>query len=99
MKSSPVTPTRTFAAVLRKVPVRESPANQGGEGEEVAKDAKVEVVPAYMKPTMARGKSADDGVEWVVVEQNGCETAGDEGTAIEILTNAWPLRTLNAKEE
>lgn len=99
LKSSPVTPTRTFAAVLRKIPVRESPDNQGGEGEEVAKDAKVEVVPAFMKPTMARGKSGDDGVEWVVVEQNGRETVGDEGTAIEILINAWPLRAQNAKEE
>lgn len=98
-KSSPVTPTRSFAAVLRKVPVRESPANQGGEGDEVAKDAKVVVVPAFMQPSMARGKSAEDGVEWVVVEQNGRETVGDEGTAIDILINAWPLRTKNAKEE
>ncbi|KAF9550342.1 hypothetical protein EC957_000644 [Mortierella hygrophila] len=97
--SSPVTPTRTFAAVLRKVPVHESPANQGGVGDGVGKDAKVVVVPAYMRPTMARGKSAGDGVEWVVVEQNGREAVGDEGTAIDILINAWPLRTQHAKEE
>ncbi|KAF9328430.1 hypothetical protein BGZ91_001008 [Linnemannia elongata] len=94
-----VTPSRSFAAVLRKVPVRESHADQGGEEEEVAKVAKVKAVPAFMLPTMARGKSAEDGVEWVVVEQNGRETAGDEGTAINILINAWPLRTQHAKEE
>lgn len=94
-----VTPSRSFAAVLRKVPVRESHADQGGEEEEVAKVAKVKAVPAFMQPTMARGKSAEDGVEWVVVEQNGRETAGDEGTAINILINAWPLRTQHAKEE
>ncbi|KAF9149540.1 hypothetical protein BG015_008663 [Linnemannia schmuckeri] len=100
-RASPVSPTRTFAAVLRKVPVRDSADNQGEEEGEVARDTNVEVVPAFMQPTMARGKSAEDGVEWVVVDQNGCETAGDEGTAISILINSWPLRQQqqNLKEE
>ncbi|KAF8946917.1 hypothetical protein BGZ47_010981 [Haplosporangium gracile] len=100
-KASPVSPTRTFAAVLRKVPVRESPGKQGEEEGEEAKNTNVVIVPAFMQPTMARGKSAEDGVEWVVVEQNGRETVGDEGTAIGILINSWPLRQQqqNLKEE
>jgi hypothetical protein len=99
LKASPVTPTRTFAAVLRKVSVRESPPTNGDKKEEEVADQKVVVVPAFMQPTMARGKSAEDGVEWVIVEQNGRETAGDEGTAIPILINAWPLRQQESKEE
>lgn len=98
-KASPVTPTRSFAAVLRKVPVRESSPENDEKKEEELADQKVVVVPAFMQPTMARGKSAEDGVEWVVVEQNGRETAGDEGTAISILINAWPLRHHELKEE
>ncbi|KAF9136188.1 hypothetical protein BGW39_005570 [Mortierella sp. 14UC] len=99
LKTSPVTPPRTFAAVLRKVPVRESNDNDEKDGkEEAAEDPKVAVVPAFMQPTMARGKSAEDGVEWVVVEQNGRETVGDEGTPIGVLVQAWPPRQQHLKE-
>ncbi|KAK3842275.1 MAG: Alpha/Beta hydrolase protein [Linnemannia gamsii] len=93
LKASPVTPTRTFAAVLRKVPVRELSDDKKTNGEE-----SVTAVPAFMQPTMARGKSAEDGVEWVLVEQNGRETAGDEGTSISVLVQSWPLRQQKEQE-
>ncbi|KAG0270431.1 hypothetical protein BGZ95_001687 [Linnemannia exigua] len=98
LKASSVTPTRTFAAVLRKVPVRESGDDKETNGEESVADPKVVVVPAFMQPTMARGKSAEDGVEWVVVEQNGRETAGDEGTSMGVLIRSWPLRKQQKQE-
>ncbi|KAF9909079.1 hypothetical protein EC991_009140 [Linnemannia zychae] len=99
LKASPVTPTLTFAAVLRKpaVPV----SNDNGEkknGKEEAGNGTNGVVPAFMQPTMARGKSAEDGVEWVVVEQDGQETIGDEGTPIGVLVQSWPLRQQDLKE-
>ncbi|KAF9101006.1 hypothetical protein BGX29_006082 [Mortierella sp. GBA35] len=100
MKASPVSPTRSFAAVLRKVPVHEDEKSGDEKKKDQAEggDPKVVVVPAFMQPSMVRGKSAQDGVEWVLVEQNGRETAGDEGSAISILMQSWPLRQRNLKE-
>lgn len=35
-------------------------------------------------------KSAADGVEWVMIDQNGKETVGDEGWPLDILAKVWP---------
>ncbi|KAF9102167.1 hypothetical protein BGX27_011140 [Mortierella sp. AM989] len=62
---------RSYAAMLRKVPMRnDSKPNEavGGDG----------YMPAYKMPTMVREKAVGDGVEWVIVEQDGRENAGDE---------------------
>ncbi|KAF9433601.1 hypothetical protein BGZ76_009232 [Entomortierella beljakovae] len=38
---------------------------------------------------MAKEKSAD-GVEWVMVDQNGKEKSGDEGWPMDVLMDTWP---------
>jgi hypothetical protein len=74
-------PNRSYAsAVLRKPPVQDQrPANE-------------DYVPAFQAATMVKEKSASDGVEWVLVRQNGLERAGDEGVPLETLIQAWDAR-------
>ncbi|KAF8925158.1 hypothetical protein BGZ58_001078 [Dissophora ornata] len=84
---------RSYAAMLRKVPVRDQnhghhhQNNEHGSGE-------VEYVPAYLLPLMVKEKAAD-GVEWVMVDQDGRELAGDEGVpSLEKMANAWVPRNI-----
>ncbi|KAF9928064.1 hypothetical protein FBU30_002664 [Linnemannia zychae] len=98
LKATLVTPTRTFASVLRKVPVHESSTEKKDDQGQDGGKQEVMVVPAFMQPTMARGKSAEDGVEWIIVDMKGQETAGDEGTALSILVQSWPLKRQELKE-
>jgi hypothetical protein len=44
-------------------------------------------VPTF--PDVGIGRSWTDGVEWVLVEQDGRQTEGDEGAPMSILRNAW----------
>ncbi|KAF9206331.1 hypothetical protein BGZ49_002621 [Haplosporangium sp. Z 27] len=73
---------RTYAAALRKVPVR---SDSKPNATDSVKDG---YMPAYKLPTMV-SKKADDDVEWVLVEQNGHEYAGDEGVPLHDLKRAW----------
>ncbi|KAG0004814.1 hypothetical protein BGZ79_008059 [Entomortierella chlamydospora] len=74
---------RTYAAMLRKTPVRSDSKPDVTIGDDA-------YVPAFKLPTMVRDKDSFDGVEWVVVEQNGREYASDEGVPVQSLKYAWP---------
>ncbi|KAG0351187.1 hypothetical protein BG005_009331 [Podila minutissima] len=79
----------SYASVLRKV------SNKKDEKPEEPK-----VVPAFMQTNMVSDRSPEDGVEWVLVEQNGKEMAGDEGLPISALIRSWPSRVSgDLKEE
>ncbi|KAF9584286.1 hypothetical protein BGW38_006966 [Lunasporangiospora selenospora] len=69
---------RSSAALLRKVSTRDGPQEQRDLEKE-------EYVPAFMRIGMVTETSLDDGVEWVVVEQNGKESAEEDG---------WPMAAL-----
>lgn len=68
----------TYASVLRRVSTRD------------AKKSEPKVMPAFMTTNMVSERSHEDGVEWVLVEQNGKEMAGDVGWPLSVLIKSWP---------
>ncbi|KAG0031780.1 hypothetical protein BGZ81_000550, partial [Podila clonocystis] len=79
----------SYASVLRKVSIKKDDKPQASN-----------VLPAFMRTNMVSDRSPKDGVEWVLVEQNGKEMAGDEGCPISELIKSWPTRVSgDLKEE
>ena len=92
-------PSRSFASVLRKIPVRDRSANGKNGTKTSTTGDEGQHSPEITLPLMVTEKSAEDKVEWVMVEQDGREYAGDEGTALDVLINAWPVRGPASHEE
>ncbi|KAF9572248.1 hypothetical protein EC968_010114 [Mortierella alpina] len=93
-------PSRSFASVLRKIPVRDQTENgKNGGTKESATGDEAQNLPEVLYPLMVTEKSGEDKVEWVMVEQNGREYAGDEGVALDVLINSWPVRGPASPEE
>ncbi|KAF9357655.1 hypothetical protein BGX26_003330 [Mortierella sp. AD094] len=76
---------RTYAAMLRKAPVRSDSKPDVTVDDEA-------YMPAYKLPTMVREKNSFDGVEWVLVEQDGREYAGDEGVPLGLILHRGTAR-------
>ena len=51
-------------------------------GESMGQSARIEKEKATV--------TAEDGVEWLMIEQNGKEIPGDEGWPLNILAKVWP---------
>ncbi|KAG0028718.1 hypothetical protein BGZ81_004484 [Podila clonocystis] len=71
----------SYASVLRKVSIKKNEKSQASKA-----------VPAFIQTNMVSDRSTEDGVEWVLVEQNGKEMAGDEGWPISALIRSWLTR-------
>ncbi|GJJ72995.1 hypothetical protein EMPS_05353 [Entomortierella parvispora] len=68
----------------------EQSATQNGQGS---------YIPAFLRAGMITNKSMQDGVEWVMVEQNGLEYPGDEGWPIGVLIRSWPSPNVKHEKE
>ncbi|KAF9217347.1 hypothetical protein BGZ59_004877 [Podila verticillata] len=77
----------TYASVLRRVSTRD------------AKKPEPKVIPAFMTTNMVSERSREDGVEWVLVEQNGKEMAGDVGWPLSVLIRSWPTHVGDGQRE
>lgn len=83
-------PERSYAAVLRKTSVRDqTKGNENQDQHHHHHRTGYEYEPAYLSPKMVRTKSQSDGVEWVLVQQNGDEAAGDEGVPLSALDREY----------
>ncbi|KAG9324739.1 hypothetical protein KVV02_002517 [Mortierella alpina] len=89
--------SRSFASALRKVPVRDQTENGKNGGTKSSDEGQSS--PEVLYPLMVTEKSAEDKVEWVMVEQDGREYSGDEGIAFDVLINSWPVRGPASHEE
>ncbi|KAF9186196.1 hypothetical protein BGZ51_002205 [Haplosporangium sp. Z 767] len=90
-------------SVLRKVSVRDRQArtekkDKNGVDGDMTGHTETEYVPAFMQSSMVKKKAAADGVEWVMVEQDGREYAGDDGVPIDVLIRSWPLHEHEERE-
>ncbi|KAF9436553.1 hypothetical protein BGZ76_003601 [Entomortierella beljakovae] len=74
----------TYAFMLRKHPIRKDSKM------DIEADQGDEYMPAYRLPSMVQVKATVDGVEWILVGQDGYETAGDEGLSLQGLMQTWP---------
>ncbi|KAF9958395.1 hypothetical protein BGZ70_009218 [Mortierella alpina] len=93
-------PSRSFASVLRKVPMRDQTENgKNGNTKTSATADEQQTSPEVLYPQMVTEKFAEDKVEWVMVEQNGLEYSGDEGSALDVLISSWPVRGPSSHEE
>lgn len=77
----------SYASVLRRESTRD------------AKKSEPKVVPTFMTTNMVSERSREDGVEWVLVEQNGKEMAGDEGWPLSVLIRSWPTHVGDGQRE
>ncbi|KAG0205441.1 hypothetical protein BGX28_002971 [Mortierella sp. GBA30] len=100
-EEDPKTSSRSFASLLRKIPVSDQLGTEQQNGKTQLEENSIvdeEELPAFLLPSMVTEKSAADKVEWVMVEQNGKEYAGDEGVDLDVLINSWPVRGYDLKE-
>ncbi|KAG0223679.1 hypothetical protein BGX31_008373 [Mortierella sp. GBA43] len=77
-------------AVLRRPPQEQGEDDDNNEGNQeypTSDTSSDDFVPTF--PDVGVGRSWTDGVEWVLVEQDGRQTEGDEGAPMSILRNAW----------
>ncbi|KAF9960076.1 hypothetical protein BGZ65_012807 [Modicella reniformis] len=85
---------RSYAdAALRKTPVRDQSKGNDDDQQQQQEHS------ANEEPMMIEEKSPADGVEWVMVQQNGQESAGDEGVPLAELAQVWGSRDRNKKED
>lgn len=92
-------PTTRLDLNQKKMKLKKTGLQGVEEEEQPMQSGQDNYIPAFLRPGMITNKSNQDGVEWVMIEQNGLEYPGDEGWPIGVLIRSWPSQNVKQEKE